>query len=703
MSNTANGGLACHADQIARALLGTPNKALSSATQLRYGTNGSVAVEIGGDKAGAWYDHEAETGGGLLDLIRRERSCDQAAAFEWLGSIGIETKANGATTAQKRMAVYVYKDEQGEPLYAVARWGPVKSFTQHPYDPATGKFVTGKGAMSGVRLVPYRLDDWSAATGRIWIVEGEKDVDRLTGLGLLSTCNPGGAGKWPKGFARYFADRDCAVIPDSDQAGMLHAKDVAECLRPVAATVRILELPALMPKQDVSDWLNHGHTIPQLEKLLDAGPSGAARDAAAGVKAARAAVDGAVLLDDVLAFLVRFVAYPSAEAAVAHALWIAHTHLMDAWESTPRIAFLSAEPASGKTRALEVTELLVPRPVEAVNVSPAYLFRKVGSDDGTPTILFDEIDTVFGPKARDNEEVRGLLNAGHRRGAVAGRCVVRGKIVETEEIPAYCAVALAGLGWLPDTLMSRSVLIRMRRRAPAERIKPYRRRSHAGEGLALRARLESWATTKAVDVVTDAWPEMPAGIEDRDADVWEPLLAVADAAGGGDWPRRARAAAVALVAEAKDHTPSLGIRLLEDLRTAFGDRDAMRTTDIINALLVMDEAPWADLKGKPLNPRGLATRLRQYGITRTRVGLGQERTWGYDRADLVDAWTRYISPESATSATSTTDPPKATAATDSHVADFAADVADSESESATSEARESANVADSAPDEGIWL
>jgi len=135
-------------------------------------------------------------------------------------------------------------------------------------------------------------------------------------------------------------------------------------------------------------------------------------------------------------------------------LWIAHTHAMEAWESTPRIAFLSPEPASGKTRALEVMEPLVPRPVEAVNVSPAYLFRKVASEDGRPTILFDEADTVFGPKAKENEEIRGLLNAGHRKGAVAGRCVVYGNQVKTEEIPAYCALALAGLGGLPDTIIT---------------------------------------------------------------------------------------------------------------------------------------------------------------------------------------------------------------------------------------------------------
>lgn len=133
---------------------------------------------------------------------------------------------------------------------------------------------------------------------------------------------------------------------------------------------------------------------------------------------------GDFMLRAVYDFLGRFVSYPSEHAQIAHALWCVHAHLMNIWDTTPRLAFLSAEPASGKSRALEVTELLVPNPVMAVNVSPSYLFRKVGSEEGPPTILFDEIDTVFGPKAKDNEDIRGLLNAGHRRGAVAGRCVV---------------------------------------------------------------------------------------------------------------------------------------------------------------------------------------------------------------------------------------------------------------------------------------
>jgi hypothetical protein len=115
---------------------------------------------------------------------------------------------------------------------------------------------------------------------------------------------------------------------------------------------------------------------------------------------------GQLALTNIETFLARFVVYPSEAARVAHVLWTAHTHAMDAWESTPRLAFLSPEPGSGKSRALEVTELLVPRPCESVSVTPAYLFRKISDKEGRPTILYDEIDTVFGPKAQQHQELR---------------------------------------------------------------------------------------------------------------------------------------------------------------------------------------------------------------------------------------------------------------------------------------------------------
>ena len=365
------------------------------------------------------------------------------------------------------------------------------------------------------------------------------------------------------------------------------------------------------------------------------------------------------LFQKVERFLGRFVCYPSEHALVANVLWIAHAHCMKAWESTPRLAALSPEPMSGKTRLLETTALLVPNPVEAINVTVAYLFRKVGSEDGPPTILYDEIDTVFGPKAKENEEIRALLNAGHRRGAVAGRCVVRGKTVETEEISAYCAVALAGLGWLPDTILSRSIIIHMRRRHAEEHVEPYRQRVHTHEGHQLRDALAVWAAG-VTDVLADARPEMPAGVEDRAADCWEPLLAIADAI-GGDWPKRARKSAASFVSDAREAEPSLGIRLLADCKAVFGEANAIFTSVILERLNGLPEAPWSDLKGKPLNDRGLALRLRQYRVKSKQVRIGETTLKGYERADFIDVWRRYLPPplpsdSSETSETSETKP-----------------------------------------------
>lgn len=153
-------------------------------------------------------------------------------------------------------------------------------------------------------------------------------------------------------------------------------------------------------------------------------------------------------------------------------LWDAHAHLLDAFDSTPRLAFLSPEPGSGKSRALEIVETLVPHPMVAVNASAAALCRAVSGIDGRPTILFDEIDTVFGPKAGDNEDLRGFLNAGHRRSGVTYRCVSDGANQSVQAFPSYCAVAMAGLGSLPDTILTRSVIIRMRRAPPTSRWSP---------------------------------------------------------------------------------------------------------------------------------------------------------------------------------------------------------------------------------------
>ena len=164
------------------------------------------------------------------------------------------------------------------------------------------------------------------------------------------------------------------------------------------------------------------------------------------------------------------------------------------------------------------------------------------------------------------------------------------------EFPAFAAVALAGLGKLPDTILTRSVVIRMRRRAPDEHVEPYRARIHEPEGWKLRGMLGDWTAT-AAETLTGYWPDMPPGVTDRPADVWEPLLAVADAA-GGPWPDRARDACTWLVRDNADRGISLGIRLLADLRDIFGGTRAMTTEDILTRL----HAPGRRPLGRPQRP-----------------------------------------------------------------------------------------------------
>jgi hypothetical protein len=159
-----------------------------------------------------------------------------------------------------------------------------------------------------------------------------------------------------------------------------------------------------------------------------------------------------------------------------------------------------------------------------------------------------------------------------------------------------------------------------------------------------------------INVLVNARPIMPAGIEDRNADVWEALLAVADAA-GGDWPERARVAAVALVADAKEGTQSSGIRLLMDLKTVFAGADQLPTRELLDRLCAVDESPWGDLKGSPLDSRRLSHFLKQYGVKSKNLRIGTSIPKGYTAQDLHDAWTRYLPQppkEAATSATSAT-------------------------------------------------
>jgi Protein of unknown function (DUF3631) len=379
------------------------------------------------------------------------------------------------------------------------------------------------------------------------------------------------------------------------------------------------------------------------------------RQAAAASNAESPAVfdgDPAGLLDELARFLRSYVAFPSSHAGVAVTLWAAHTHLAAGFESTPRLALLSPEKQCGKSRVLELLALLCAGAETLSDASPAYLYRRIGA--GTVTVLLDEADAIWkrGKSDETAEALRSVINAGHRKSATVGRVEMQGQAAKLVRFPVYAPAALAGIGTLPDTILDRAVIVRMRRRAPDEPVRDYRERVTRLEGHALREKLAGWAAA-AAESVGDPWPDLPPGVADRNADVWEPLVMVADLA-GGPWPKLAREACTAFVDGTRDDTETAGTRLLADLRDIFGDSDVLSTEAILTALCAVDEAPWSDWYGKPLNPRGLAKLLKPYEVRSAQVRIGDLTPRGYRRADLQPAWRSFLAAGSETSTTCAT-------------------------------------------------
>ncbi|MEV4248730.1 DUF3631 domain-containing protein [Streptosporangium canum] len=344
---------------------------------------------------------------------------------------------------------------------------------------------------------------------------------------------------------------------------------------------------------------------------------------------------GALLLDALLTALTRYVILPTPEAAHAVVLWIAATHAQPAWAHAPRLVIRAPEKRCGKSRLLDVVEATCHEPFITVNSSSAAVYRSISEDP--PTMLVDEADTIFGPKADGNEDLRGLLNAGHQRNRPAKR--YDAALNRVESIPTFAMAALAGIGAMPDTIEDRAVVVRMRRRGPGETVAPYR---HRRDRPALRQLAENLSAWLRADLATleQAEPAMP--VEDRAADTWEPLVAVADHA-GGHWPERARAAVLALTAEADDNSQtSTRVRLLADCRTAFGADPVLPTATLLEKLKADPEAPWADYGPAGLSAMKLGVILREYEIRSANIRFPDgSQVKGYQRADFLDAWARY--------------------------------------------------------------
>lgn len=626
-------------------------------------------------------------------------------------ALGLEpAKLNGK---RRRIdATYHYRDASGKAAFEKIRYEP-KDFRIRHRD-ASGAEVWK--LPSGVEPPLYRLPDIMKAIAQgepVYLVEGEKDADRLAAAGLCATTNYDGAAKgnhkpkWRDSYTAALAGADVVLLPDNDEPGHAHMRHIAKQLAGVARSVRILELPELAAKGDVSDWLNAGHTIAELAELATTAPDGTTghtddattapddddaviarlaaldpleydrqrADAARklgvrsetldkAVKEERGEpdkasngdgaaldfpdvepwperVDGAELLTDLTASVKRFMSL-SAASAEALALWVLYSYIVVRHgHVAPMLAVTSPEKRCGKSTLLGWLYRLVDRPLLAANITAAAIFRTV--DVHQPTLLIDEADSFLG---ESGDELRGILNSGHTRDtAYVIRCT--GENSEPRKFCTWGAKAVALIGKLQgkySTLADRSIEIQLRRKLPTERLTKLR---HAEpdhfERLSRRC---ARFTADHGAAIGRARPDIP-DMNDRAMDNWEPLLAIADKA-GGTWPQKARTVALSLSGKAdKEEIGGFGVQLLTDLRAHFEKHQTTRSF-ATNALLAhlngLEESPWPTFaKGeKPMTARHLSRLLEPYGIGPHPTRINGTVTKGYEVDHFADAFARYL-------------------------------------------------------------
>ena len=346
------------------------------------------------------------------------------------------------------------------------------------------------------------------------------------------------------------------------------------------------------------------------------------------------AVSGEELLDDIANTMKRYVAADK-ETIRAAALWVTFTWLIDVVQIAPIANITAPEKRCGKSILLTVLGRLAYRPLQVANIAPAALYRAI--ELWAPTLLIDEVDAFLAA----HDDARGILNAGFTRDSASViRCV--GDDHMPTRFNVWGAKALCGIGKIADTLADRSIPLRLRRRVAGEKVERLRH-SDPTIWMRLQAKLARFAADNA-SVIDEARPDPIHGLNDRANDCWEPLLAIADAA-GGHWPKSARQAATVLHGLEGD-TPSIGIELLQDVKAIFVDKRVIKifSSDLMEKLIADDESPWATWnRGKPMNTRQLSAKLSEFGIKSKQVRIGFDSLKGYNIEDFKDAFTRYLS------------------------------------------------------------
>jgi len=344
-------------------------------------------------------------------------------------------------------------------------------------------------------------------------------------------------------------------------------------------------------------------------------------------------VDDSQLLDEIADSLRRFVILPSAEIQ-AVTLWVVHTYAVEATSICPILIIKSAEKRCGKTLLLELLFNLVFRPLSASNITASALFRVI--ERYKPTMLCDEAETYL----QNNDELRGILNAGYRR---SSSYVVRtvGDDFEPVVFNTFGPKVIAQIDKPQETLLDRSIMIEMRRKTPDE--KPDRLRSDRvfEDFKHLRQKAIRW-TKDNLKRLADCDPVVPSELNDRARDSWRPLLSIAELS-GERWTEYGRICAVKL-SKGKSEVSKRTL-LLSDIRDIFRKAQTKRMTsaDICAELREMESRDWPEWKdGKPITVRQLARMLEPLDIRPKQLKMDKANVRGYELDDFNDSFARYM-------------------------------------------------------------
>lgn len=441
-------------------------------------------------------------------------------------------------------------------------------------------------------------------------------------------------------------DANAATNSQVQQARMRLADELLKPAR--ECEVLICELPQVDGVNGPDDYIGARGDAAMTEVFAVARPTQPARKVVSMpspstrlVKAQLPYGEAQRLTDDLLArlqvWIKRYVVVTNQQALIM-AVWVLHTYVMDAAEYTPYLHITGPEKSVGKSLLLDVLAVVTCNPITASGTTPAALVRAV--DKYAPTLLLDEMDATSNSNKEMAEALRGILNAGFRRGARFLKC--DGKSNELRSFNVFCPKCLAGIGELPSTVASRSIAIEMRRKLRSEVVERYRGREVAQLAVPLRAELESWGGG-VIEQLRGIEPAQIDALPDRTNDVAEPLLAIAQFA-GGDWLDRVKAALLSVYSSAAAEDASMGVRLLTDIRDIFEARREAQipSQDLAAALCGVEGRPWAEWsRERGFSANNLARQLSKYRIFPLNIRLGSSVFKGYRRGDFSDAWERY--------------------------------------------------------------